>query len=65
MSESIPHEENAPTEPAAEEVKTTYSLADVGCHNTREDIWIAIENKVYDVTKFIDEVNLITRHFRF
>lgn len=47
--EAITEEEN--TSPK------TYSLEDVESHNNKTDIWITIRNKVYDVTKFIDEVS--------
>lgn len=30
-----------------------YSLEDVGMHNSEQDCWLAIDGKVYDVTKFI------------
>ncbi len=32
-------------------VATMYSIADVEKHSTKEDCWLAIEGKVYDVTK--------------
>lgn len=32
-----------------------YKLEEVALHNSAEDIWMAIHNKVYDITKFIDE----------
>jgi len=36
------------------EVKNaSYSLLDIADHNTKEDCWLAIEGKVYDVTEFI------------
>merc|ERR1712093_588410 len=33
----------------------TFKLAEVAEHNTAEDCWIVIDNKVYDVTAFIDD----------
>jgi len=33
----------------------TYTLAEVAAHNTREDCWLAIEGKVYDVTAYIEQ----------
>lgn len=35
----------------------TYTLEDVKQHNTPDNLWIIIEGKVYDVTKFRNEVN--------
>lgn len=34
----------------------TYTLEVVKQHNKPEDLWIIIEGKVYDVTKFRNEV---------
>ena len=39
---------------AAADVKV-YTYAEVAEHNTFEDCWMVIENKVMDVTKFLDE----------
>lgn len=33
----------------------TFSLEEVAKHNKPEDCWLVIENKVYDVTKFLNE----------
>jgi cytochrome b involved in lipid metabolism len=33
--------------------ENTFTLADVGKHNTETDCWLAIGGKVYDVTSFI------------
>lgn len=33
-------------------VVAIFSIADVEKHNTKEDCWLAIEGKVYDVSKF-------------
>ncbi|ORX68710.1 cytochrome b5 [Linderina pennispora] len=32
-----------------------YTAEEISKHNTREDIWVVIHNKVYDITKFLDE----------
>jgi len=32
-----------------------YKLSEVAEHNTGDDMWMAIHNKVYDVTAFIEE----------
>lgn len=32
-----------------------YSLQEASQHNTREDCWVVIHGKVYDVTKYLDE----------
>ena len=33
----------------------TFSLIDVAKHNTPTDLWIIINNKVYDITAFIEK----------
>ncbi|KAI8970074.1 cytochrome b5-like heme/steroid binding domain-containing protein [Mycotypha africana] len=32
-----------------------YTHADVAQHNKRDDLWMIVDKKVYNVTKFIDE----------
>ncbi|KAJ2818448.1 Cytochrome b5 type B (outer mitochondrial membrane) [Coemansia furcata] len=34
---------------------TAYTGEQIKQHSTREDIWIVVHGKVYDVTKFLDE----------
>lgn len=34
-----------------------YSLEQVSWHTSNDDCWIVIEDKVYDITKFIRQVN--------
>lgn len=34
-----------------------YTLAEVAKHKTNNDVWLVIHNNVYDVTKFLNEVN--------
>ncbi|KAK3331461.1 hypothetical protein B0H66DRAFT_636313 [Apodospora peruviana] len=34
---------------------TTYSLADVQKHNKADDIWLVLHNKVYDVSKYLED----------
>lgn len=43
--------ENTPTTAQ----QSIYSLADVAKHAIRNDCWLAIDSKVYDVTSFISE----------
>jgi cytochrome b involved in lipid metabolism len=31
-----------------------YSMTEVAKHNTKEDLWVVHEGKVFDVTKFVD-----------
>lgn len=38
-----------------------FTLAEVSKHNTKEDLWLIIHDKVYDVTKFQLEVRLKSR----
>ena len=33
----------------------TITLAQVSQHKTRSDLWLVVENKVYNVSKFLDE----------
>ncbi|KAI9303605.1 cytochrome b5-like heme/steroid binding domain-containing protein [Cunninghamella echinulata] len=32
-----------------------YTHEEIAVHNTRDDLWMIIDNKVYDITPFIDE----------
>jgi hypothetical protein len=32
---------------------------EVSKHNTRNDLYMIIDKKVYDITKFLDEVNIL------
>lgn len=32
-----------------------YSMGEASQHNTREDCWVVIDGKVYDVTEYLDE----------
>lgn len=41
---------------AGQEVKK-YTLEDIAKHNEKKSVWILIHDCVYDVTKFLDEVN--------
>jgi cytochrome b involved in lipid metabolism len=36
---------------------TTFSLAQLSEHNQKKDIYVAVHNKVYNVTSFIEEVS--------
>lgn len=41
---------------AGEEVpKKVIKLAEIEKHTARDDLWMVIEGKVYDVTSFVDE----------
>jgi cytochrome b involved in lipid metabolism len=35
---------------------TIYTYEQVAKHNKRDDLYMIIDNKVYDITKFVDEV---------
>lgn len=43
-----------------------YSYEEVSKHNNRNDLWMIIDGKVYDITKFQDEVkkNYSSHFFR-
>lgn len=36
---------------------TTYSLAEVENHKSKGDLWLVIHGKVYDVSKFVEDVS--------
>lgn len=36
------------------EIKT-YTFEEVAAHNTRDDLWVVYEGKVYDITAYLDE----------
>jgi len=47
-----------PSPPELKQVTQTgkrYSMAEVNMHNVEQDCWMVIKDKVYDLTKFIDE----------
>jgi cytochrome b involved in lipid metabolism len=33
----------------------SFTLAEVAKHNTKDDAWVVIKNKVYDLSEFVDE----------
>lgn len=37
--------------------QTEYDLAEIAKHNNKDDCWLLIENKIYDVTSFIASGN--------
>ncbi|KAL9557078.1 hypothetical protein PS6_001999 [Mucor atramentarius] len=39
----------------ATETSAVYSLDDVSKHNTKDDLWMTIHNKVYNITEFVLE----------
>lgn len=48
--------ESAPADPAKVEVPSKeYTMADVAKHNKKEDIWVAVNGEVIDVTNFLDD----------
>lgn len=36
-------------------MSNVYSYQQIAEHNSPEDVWIVVDGKVYDVTKFVDE----------
>lgn len=47
----------------ATETSTVYSLDDVSKHNTKDDLWMTIHNKVYNITEFVVEVSISSTQF--
>ena len=37
-----------------------YSWEEVAKHNSAESLWIVVQDKIYDVTKFMEEVSFNT-----
>ncbi|KAI9001705.1 cytochrome b5-like heme/steroid binding domain-containing protein [Gaertneriomyces semiglobifer] len=33
----------------------TFDWPEIAAHNTRDDLWMVVDGKVYDCTKFLDE----------
>ena len=52
VSAAAPPAVNAP---APDKALPQYTLAEVGKHCTRDDAWLIIDERVYDVTRFIDK----------
>lgn len=47
--------------PGSPEAKDrTITLAEVACHDTYNDCWVVIYDRVYDITNFFDEVSIHT-----
>lgn len=42
----------------------TVTRAEVAEHRTKQSLWMIMEDKVYDVTAFLDEVSLSSKHHR-
>lgn len=40
-------------EDVTQEVTKSYSMVEVNKHNNKDDCWLAIDNKVYEVTEFV------------
>lgn len=40
-----------------------YSYEEIAKHNNRADLWMVIDGKVYDITKFQDEVGFFFKTF--
>lgn len=51
-SSSAPGGDAAPAEQSH-----PYTLETLKAHNTRADLWMLLHGKVYNVTKFLDEVS--------
>ncbi|WP_052465912.1 cytochrome b5 domain-containing protein [Mobilicoccus massiliensis] len=47
--------QSAPAEAPATAASTSYTMADVNQHNTKDSCWTAIDGKVYDVTSWIGQ----------
>lgn len=44
-----------PTTPSTNQTTTSYSLTEIAKHSSETNCWLLINNKVYDVTKFIPD----------
>lgn len=42
-----------------------FTIAEVSAHNTREDLYMIIDDNVYDLTKFASEVSKFIKHQNF
>jgi cytochrome b involved in lipid metabolism len=45
--------------------KKVITLTELQEHNTAKSLWIAINNHVYDITKFLDEVGMYYMFYRY
>ena len=52
--ESAKEASAAPPAASADDKKKVFTLAEVQKHNTEEDCWIIIKNRVYEVTEYLD-----------
>jgi cytochrome b involved in lipid metabolism len=42
-----------------------FTIAEVSAHNTRDDLYMIIDDVVYDLTKFAAEVSILMRNMKF
>ena len=55
----LPQDRRRSSEKMAAKAEETITVAQVKEHKSAKSSWIIIHNKVYDVTKFLDEVRWI------
>ncbi|CAN8245016.1 unnamed protein product [Cochlearia groenlandica] len=48
------HQETTTTKEPLDVIKS-YSKSEISLHNKREDCWVIIKDKVYDVTSYVEE----------
>lgn len=55
-------EERTPGLIDGKQTRTQYTLKEVAAHDSWDDCWVIIYDRVYDITKFLELVGILTKN---